>query len=182
MKTSAASPLPPPVRTREPGRSRLVASVPRVLRERLSTHCAAGATNENAVVTAALYQYFENANDKELLLRRLDRLDQAAGQLLRGLDLQSEAFAVFIKIWFAHTPSIGADGRRAALAVSETRYRQFVEYVAARMASGMRFALDLPPERVASDGQKTPTLPQHADPTPQTGAACPRSAEGHGPE
>ncbi|HXX67216.1 MAG TPA: hypothetical protein VEK07_08545 [Polyangiaceae bacterium] len=182
MKSSPMGVVPAAARAREPGRSRVWAFLPPALRERLASHCAAAATAESAVVTAALHQYFENAGDKELVLRRLDRLDQAVGHTLRALDLQCEAFAVFMKIWFAHTPSVGADGRRAALALSENRYRQFVEYVAARMASGARLARDLPRERPAGEDRQHPAAAgQTADAAPQPGTGAPGADEGHGP-
>lgn len=140
---SDAKAVHPSSRPRPSQRSRVSTSLPRDLRDRLAKVCVGERTTESAVVCAALSQYLDSSTDKELLMRRFDRLDQAVGQVRRAHDLLTEAFAGFLKIWFAHTPSVMPDGRRAALTTSEGRYLQFVEYVAARMASGQRFAQDL---------------------------------------
>jgi hypothetical protein len=35
------------------------------------------------------------------------------------------AFAVFMKLWFAHTPAIAQDSKRAAQSSAESRYRKW---------------------------------------------------------
>jgi hypothetical protein len=86
-----------------------------------------------------------------LFLRRLDRLGRALARTQRDLELHSEAFAVFVKIWFAHTPSVAPDARKAAQTLAESRYRQFVDYVAQQFTGGRRFIDDLPRECLADE-------------------------------
>jgi hypothetical protein len=58
----------------------------------------------------------------------------------------SEAFALFVKLWFAHTPNVAEDAKGAARRSAESRYRQFVEHVAEQFTGGARFLDDLPRE------------------------------------
>jgi hypothetical protein len=53
-------------------------------------------------------------------MRRLDRLGRALERTQRDEELQTEAFAVFVKIWFAYIPTIPQDSRKAALASAES--------------------------------------------------------------
>jgi hypothetical protein len=60
----------------------------------------------------------------------------------RDLELFCEGFAVFVRLWFAHTPSIPEDGKGAARATAERRYRPFVEHVAEPYSGGRRLLDD----------------------------------------
>jgi hypothetical protein len=113
--------------------------------------CASSGVTESAVVEAALRQYLDGTSDKTLLLRRLDRLGRAVERDHRDLEILTETFAVFIRLWFAHTPSIPEDGKNAARMTAETRYRQFVKHVAEQYSGGRRFLDDLPHDDVLSD-------------------------------
>ncbi|HXX65892.1 MAG TPA: hypothetical protein VEK07_01845 [Polyangiaceae bacterium] len=152
-----------------PRRSRIYPYLAHDLRQRLSQYCAAGGTTESAVVDAALRQYLDRTSDRTLLMRRLNRLDQAVRRGHGELGLLCEAFALFLKIWFAHTPAIAAEGRKAALTTSETRYRQFVEHLGARLTRGRRFVHDLPPECVGEGREPAPVSPAPHDTLPPAG-------------
>jgi len=132
-------------------RKRLYPYVARELGDRLAQYCAAGALTESGVVEAALRQYLDRTSDATLLLRRLDRLGRAVARLERDLALQSEAFAVFVQIWFAHTPAMAADSRKKAQAADEERYEKYVNYVAEQYSGGHRFLDDLARETLADD-------------------------------
>ena len=124
------------------------------LRERLTKHCAADHTTESAVVREALDQYFGGGtSDFALVLRRLDRLSRALERVHRDVEILSQAFAMFVRLWFAHTPRLPREARPAAKASAEARYRQFLDHVAERVASGKRFVDDLPQERIADDDE-----------------------------
>jgi hypothetical protein len=137
-------------------RARIYPYLTAEIRERLSAYCAARATTESAVVDAALRQYLDGMSETALLLRRLDRLGQAQARTQRDLAIHSEAFALFVKIWFAHTPTVPAEGRKAAQTVAETRYRQFVQYVAHQLSAGRRFVDDLPATALGDDAEASP--------------------------
>jgi hypothetical protein len=145
-------------------RKRLHPYVARELRDRLAQYCAAGDVTESAVVEAALRQYLDRTSDATLLLRRLDRLGRAVARLQRDLALQSEAFAVFVQVWFAHTPAMAADSRTPAQAAAEQRYEKFVDYVAEQFSGGHRFLDDLSRETLADEGELAAAARQ--DPCP----------------
>ncbi len=121
------------------------------LRDRLSSYCAASHITERAVFEAALEQYISGTSDMTLVLRRLDRLGRAADRVHRDVELLSAAFAVFVRLWFAHTPSLCDEVKPAARSDAESRYRQFMDYVAQEFTGGRRFLDDLPREAIADD-------------------------------
>ena len=123
------------------------------LRDRLSSFCAASSIAERAVFEQAVQQYVDGVGDLALVLRRLDRLGRAGARLHRDVELLSEAFAVFVRLWFAHTPTIPEHGKAAARSTAESRYRQFVEHVGEQFSGGRRFLDDLPREVVANEAE-----------------------------
>jgi len=155
-------------------RVRVHARVAREVAERLVGYCRATRTTERAVVEAALRQYLDNANDMALLLRRHDRLGRAHDRTHRDLEILSQAFATFVRLWLSHTPPVPKDARKAAQTSGEARYRQFTNYVAEQFAAGKRFIDDLPQERIADDRElasvaatrSEPTAPAHAPAAP----------------
>lgn len=123
------------------------------LRDRLSSYCAASSIAERAVFEEAVQQYVDGVGDLALVLCRLDRLGRAGARLHRDVELLSEAFAVFVRLWFAHTPTIPEDGKAAARSTAESRYRLFVEHVGQQFSGARRFLDDLPRESVANDAE-----------------------------
>jgi hypothetical protein len=123
------------------------------LRERLSSYCGASHITERAVFEAAIEQYISGTSDMTLVLRRLDRLGRAADRVHRDVELLSATFAVFVRLWFAHTPSLRDEVKLAAREDAESRYRQFMDYVAQEFTGGRRFLDDLPREVVADDAE-----------------------------
>jgi hypothetical protein len=135
------------------GRVRLLPYVEGALAERLAQFCAATDVTVSAAVGAALRQYLDGTGDAMLVLRRLDRLGRALARNHRDVELLSEGFAVFVRVWFAHTPVIPESGKKSARASAETRYRQFVEHVAEQFSGGRRFLDDLPHEPIGDEGE-----------------------------
>jgi hypothetical protein len=123
------------------------------LAKRLKLRCAASGMTESAGIAAAIEQWIDDASDRTLLFRRLDRLGRALERLHRDEGFLAEAFSVFVRIWLAHTPSLPEEGRSAARASAEGRYRQFVQHVVQEFSGGRRFIDDLPEERVADDAE-----------------------------
>src|ERR1700677_4135382 len=95
------------------GRARLVPRVPAELAQRLAEVCASTNATESAVVEAALRHPLDGTSDRTLLFRRLDRLGRALQRSQRDLDLLSEAFGVFVQLWFAHPPSVDEGENKA---------------------------------------------------------------------
>ncbi len=150
--------------------------------QRLASYCAATRTTERAVVEAALRQYLDNTSDMSLLLRRHDRLGRAQARTQRDLEILSQAFATFIRLWFAHTPAVSQDARKAVQASAEGRYRQFVDYVADEFAAGKRFIDDLPQERIADEGELASLTQTREKANPEPPGASHASSAGRSPE
>ena len=138
------------------------------LRDRLSSYCAASNITERAVFEAALEQYISGTSDMTLVLRRIERLSRAADRVHRDVELLSAAFAVFVQLWFAHTPSLREEVKPAAREDAESRYQQFKDYVTQEFAGARRFLDDLPREAIADDAELD---------TIATNAGSPRSAQ-----
>src|SRR5271155_1472808 len=119
-------------------RVRLHPYVEEALAKRLSTYCAATGIASSSVIEAALRQYLDETSDKTLILRLLGRLARAQVRTQRDLEFLSEAFSVWVRIWFAHTPRI-EDGTELARRTAESRYARFVEQIAERFSGGERF-------------------------------------------
>jgi hypothetical protein len=135
------------------GRARLVPRVPAELAQRLAEVCASTNATESAVVEAALRQHLDGTSDRTLLFRRLDRIGRAVERIHRDLELLSEAFGVFVQLWFAHTPSVDEGEKKSARRDAESRYKQFLEHVTWRFSGGRRFLDDLPRESIADDAE-----------------------------
>jgi len=132
-------------------RVRLHPYVEEALAKRLSTYCAATGIASSSVIEAALRQYLDETSDKTLILRLLGRLARAQVRTQRDLEVLSEAFAVWVRIWFAHTPSMEGAAKEFARGTVESRFAQFVEQIAERLSGGERFLDDLPGEVLADE-------------------------------
>jgi hypothetical protein len=135
------------------GRVRLQSYVNPPLADRVGRFCAAMGISESALVKSALEQYLDGTADATLVLRRLDRLGRAGARTQRDLELLSEAFAVYIRVWFAHTPNVPEDAKPGARRHAEGRYQQFVQHVAEQFSGGRRFLDDLPHEPIADEAE-----------------------------
>jgi hypothetical protein len=132
-------------------RTRICARISVSVRDRLSKYCAASGISERAVIENALRQYLEGSSDFALLLRRLDRLGRGLARDHRDLELLSEAFGCYMRLWFvAHAPSAADSSKAAARAAGENAYKKFAEHVGEQFGRGHRFTDDLPREAIES--------------------------------
>jgi hypothetical protein len=122
--------------------------LPPALHDRLVRHCTATGSTESGVITEALRQYLDGTGDRTLLYRRFDRITRSQERLARDLEILSQTFALFVRLWLAHTPRLPKEARSSATASAEARYREFLDAVAARFASGKRFLDDLPQDQL----------------------------------
>jgi hypothetical protein len=113
-------------------RVRIQPYVPRDLASRLRAYAAAKGVPDGAVVHAALNEYLDrDRNDRDLLMRRLDRNTVGISEVRRDIAIVAEALGTFARAWFAVAPVVGASGdaeaaRRRALSA----YEQLVQRVA----------------------------------------------------
>jgi len=113
------------------------------LRSRLARYSAASGISERVVIEEALTKHFEGSDDGALLLRRFDRVDEAQARDRRELELLSEAFGRYLRLWFlAHAPATEA----GALNAAEGRYQWFARHMGAHFSKGHRFSDDFPVE------------------------------------
>src|ERR1700690_2834233 len=87
-------------------RVRLQPYVDAPLAKQLAVYGAATGMTTSSVVQAALRQYLDRTDDKILLLRRINQLGRAWNRTQRDLEIHMEAFAIYVKVWFAHNPQI----------------------------------------------------------------------------
>jgi hypothetical protein len=118
-----------------------------------SIGCGAAGITESAVVQDALHQYLDRTSDAALILSRLALLARAEERTKRDVEILTEAFGIWVKVWFAHTPKISVEGRLLARRSADGRYAQFVEHVSRRLSGGHRFIDDLPKEPIADEGE-----------------------------
>ena len=135
------------------GHVRLQSYVEPDLAQRIDRFCATSGLSESTLIKSSICQYLDGTSDLTLVIRRLDRLGRAFERFHRDLQLLAEGFAVYVRLWLAHTPLIPEDGRRAARASAESRYKQFVEHVVQQFSGGERFINDVPREGIADDAE-----------------------------
>jgi len=133
-------------------RVRVCARLSVELRNKLARYCAASGISERTVIEDALQKHLGNESDTELLLRRLDLIKSDMARDHRDLELLSEAFGRYMRLWFvAHAPSAGEAGKAAARAAGEVPYRQFAQHLGTQFRQGHRFVNDLPVETFADE-------------------------------
>jgi hypothetical protein len=64
-----------------------------------------------------------------------------------------EAFAIYVKLWFAYTPHIPDNAKDSARRTAESRFAQYQEYVIEQFQGGRRFVDDLPREVIADEAE-----------------------------
>jgi hypothetical protein len=133
-------------------RIRVCARLSVELRDKLARYCAASGISERTVIEDALQKHLDGKSDTDLLLRRLDQVKGDMARNRRDLELLSEAFGRYMRLWFvAHAPSAGEAGKAAARATGEVPYRQFAQHLGAQFKQGHRFIDDFSPEAFAGD-------------------------------
>ena len=93
------------------------------LRAKLAKYCAASGISERTVIEDALQKHLGNESDTALLLRRFDRVERDMARDHRDLELLSEAFGRYMRLWFGSAclkrrrgrQGRGTRGRRGAV-------------------------------------------------------------------
>jgi hypothetical protein len=117
------------------------------LRAQLTKYCAASGISERMVIEDALSKHLHNTDDMALIARRLDGIVRELAHDHRDLELLSEAFGRYMRLWFmAHAPSTAEAGKGATRGAGETQYRQFAQHLGAQFKQGHRFVHDVPVE------------------------------------
>ena len=151
-------------------RVRLQPYVDAPLAKQLGAYSAATGKTTSTVVQAALRQYLDRTDDKMLLLGRLNSLGRAWDRTQRDLEIFMEGFAVYVKLWFAHTPGIPDQAKDSARRTAESRFAQFQEYLVEQVQGGRRFVDDLPREVIADEAELS-RMASEASAAPVSGEA-----------
>jgi len=132
------------------------------LRTRLAGFASASGVPESAIIASSLEQYLDRTSDRELLMGRLNRVENVLTRIHRDQQLLAQAFSVFVRLWFAHTRPVADDEKAHARATAEARYKRFLQHVIEEFARGRRLVDDLPREVIADDGELQQVLEQVA--------------------
>jgi hypothetical protein len=125
-------------------RTRIHPYVVPALARRLATYCGAKGLTESAAVEAAIEEYLDGGDkDNALILRRLNRLSRRSARQERDLEILSEAFAAFVRLWLAYRPELPPNEMEAKRRLGRQRYDQFVEIVSHRLSDSARLASDV---------------------------------------
>jgi hypothetical protein len=157
-------------------RVRLQPYVDAPLAKQLAAYSAARGKTTSFVVQAALRQYLDCTDDKVLLLQQIAALRRACDHTQRDLELHMEAFAIYVKLWFAYTPHIPDDAKDSARRTAESRFAQYQEYVIEQFQGGRRFVDDLPREVIADEAELS-RMANEASAAPAGGEAAPGTDE-----
>jgi hypothetical protein len=119
-------------------RVRIQPYVPRELASRLRAYAAANGVPDGAVIASALREYLDrDKNDRQLLMRRLDRNTVGISEVRRDLAVVAEALGTFARTWFVASQGSRAPGdAEAARRQARSLYEQFVQRVAGSCMTG----------------------------------------------
>lgn len=125
--------------------------IDRDLARQLKVYCAARRATETSVFNAALRDYFADAKDTTLVMRRLDRNDRATAVVRQTLELLSETFIAFVQTYFSNTPEMPEAQRKLGATSARRRLDEILDAAARRYAGGARL-VDLLPKDHLADG------------------------------
>jgi predicted DNA-binding protein len=111
--------------------------------KRLKAYTAQTGSQDSAVINTALAQYLDKTSDTALILRRLDRIGRRLARAHREMEVLSEVTTTFIQLYFAHTPALSADDRKAAQQSALKRFAEMIDFVRKRLGGPKRFLVDL---------------------------------------
>lgn len=133
------------------------------LHKRFKSFCASNGASISSVVEAALTEYLDDSKDFNLIMRRLDRNQRMLARLDRDFSMFSEAFGLFVRVYFAHTPGVAEDEKNSARTHAKKQYNDFVEHVAKMLSSGHRFIDDLIQDPIADNNELSTVLKENME-------------------
>jgi hypothetical protein len=123
----------------------------------LVAYSAAKGLTESAAVQAALEEYLDgDEKDSAVIIRRLDRLGRAVVRQQRDVEVLSEAFALFVRLWSAYQPELSATEKEAATRKGAKFYQGYLQYLSEQLASDSRLVKLVANEQVEPPGASQP--------------------------
>ena len=111
---------------------------------RLESYCAAKGITVSGFVDAAIEDRLNgDPKNLEVILKRLDRQDRAAAAHHRDHTVLMEAFAAFVRTWFAFQPPMADADKPASERLSARRFEQFIDFICRQLAGGGGFGTDV---------------------------------------
>lgn len=117
--------------------------------ERLEDHRARNGQTQAAVVEAAVEQYLTGTGDRQVMWRRLDRLDRKLDAVRQDTQIMTELIATFVQVYFAHAPEVPGQNHGEAKRRALARFDLFIEAVTERLRAGRSLLSELPLDRIA---------------------------------
>jgi hypothetical protein len=154
--TPTPSPKPTVAKVR---RVRIYTRLSHALRKHLLAYCAATGRSERAVIEEAVARYLANPAKDPATSGPLERLAQAIDddrrvreRQHRDLELLSESFGLFLRLWSTvHAPTFAppttteaAETRSRQRTAGDALFKRIASNVAAQFLRGHRFVHDLP--------------------------------------
>jgi hypothetical protein len=135
----------------KPDRVQCHPRIERDLARQLKLYCVERRATEASVFNAALRDYFADAKDATLIMRRLDRNDRAVAVVRQVVELLSETFLAFAQSYYANTSEMPETQRKVGATSARRRLDEMLDAAARRYASGARLLDLLPKDQVAND-------------------------------
>lgn len=133
---------------------KITTSLEHKLYRRLDAYSAKMNQTKTSIVEAAVQQYLDGLGDKDVLFRRIDSLTRRVDKTSFNTQIISEALAVYIEIWLAHTPRIPQDRRRAASAQAKERFEQLLTIVHRKLSNSEGTLMPPPTEQEQDIGNE----------------------------
>ena len=131
--------------------------IDRDLARQLEIYCTARRATATSVFNAALRDYFADAKDATLIMRRLDRNDRAVAVVRQTVELLSETFIAFVQSHFTNTPEMPEAQRKLGSIPARRRLDEVLDAAAQRYAGGARLLDLLPKDHVADEAELAAT-------------------------
>ncbi len=123
------------------------------LARQLTVYCAKKGATETSVFNAALRDYFADASDTTLIMRRLDRNDRAIAVTRQAVEILSETFVAFMQAYLTNTPEMPDEQRRIGATAARRRLDEVLDEASRRFADGERLLDLLPKDHLADESE-----------------------------
>lgn len=110
--------------------------------ERFKKYVDAHGLTDSGVVEEALIRFLDDRYDNETLLKRLGVVERQGHRIEGNMSTMLEAFTLFIKIWYSHTPELGEEDKEAARERASLRFDAFLDALRVSMSGTKRGLMD----------------------------------------
>lgn len=112
------------------------------LYESFKDYVAKLSLTESGVAEEAIARYLEDRYDSETILKRLSAIERQNIRHERDLKILLEAFTLFLKIWYSHTPEIAEENKATAKERGALRFEGFLDALSKIISGSDRSLID----------------------------------------